>query len=77
MLSKVLCFGASDGDDDGRGFLSHTTFGSAEPPGFLHKGNAGVESGEFFANVGKGVGGGVTGALRPDGLVSVRPYESF
>ena len=58
MLSKVLRFWTSDGDDDGRRFLSHATFGSAEPPGFLRKGKAGVESGEFFANVGKGVGGG-------------------
>ena len=26
LLSKVLCFWTSDGDDDGRRFLSHATF---------------------------------------------------
>jgi hypothetical protein len=57
-LGNVLCLGAGDGDDDGRGGFSFATFIGSEPSGFLRKDEARVEGGEFFPNVEEGMGGG-------------------
>jgi hypothetical protein len=57
-LGDVLCFGAGDGDDDGRSRFAFATFVGSEPPGFLRKDEARVVGGEFFSNVEEGVGGG-------------------
>ena len=54
---KVLCLGASDGDDDGGGCFSKASWCSGEPPGLLCKHEPGVEGCKFFADVGKRVGG--------------------
>jgi hypothetical protein len=35
FLSDVLCFGAGDGDDDGRSGFAFPTFVGGEPAGFL------------------------------------------
>jgi hypothetical protein len=57
-LGDVLCLGAGDGDDDGRGRFPFATFVGGEPAGFLRKNESRVEGGKFFSNGEEGVGGG-------------------
>ena len=56
LLSKLLCLGASNGEDNSGGKFPPSHFLSSEPPWLLGKNKAGVVGGEFFADVGKGVG---------------------
>jgi hypothetical protein len=57
-LGDVLCLGAGDGDDDGRGRFPFATFIGGEPAGFLGKDETRVEGGKFFSDIEEGVGGG-------------------
>jgi hypothetical protein len=57
-LSDVLCLGAGDGDDDGRGRFPFATFVRGEPAGFLRKNETRVEGGKFFSYIEEGMGGG-------------------
>jgi hypothetical protein len=57
-LSDVLCLGAGDGDDDGRGRFPFATFVGGEPAGFLRQNETRVEGCEFFSNSEEGMGGG-------------------
>ena len=56
-LCDVLCLGASNGDDDGRGRFPFAAFVGGGPSGFLREDEARVESGEFFSDVEESVGG--------------------
>jgi hypothetical protein len=56
LLSKVLGLGAGSGDDNCGGFFAGTFLIRCEPSGLLCKSKSSVESGEFPANVGKGIG---------------------
>src|SRR5205085_63597 len=55
---KILCLRAGDGYDDSGRFITDAAFVRFEPSGLLCKCKPNVEGGEFFANVGKCVGGG-------------------
>ena len=55
---KILCLRAGDGYDDSGRFFTDAAFVRFEPSGLLCKCKPSVEGGEFFANVGKCVGGG-------------------
>ena len=52
LLSKVLCFWAGDGDDNGGGSLACSLGIRGEPSGLLCKREPSVESAELLANVG-------------------------
>jgi hypothetical protein len=50
-LCNVLCLGASDGDDDGRGRFPFATFVGGKPAGLLREDETRVEGCKFFSNV--------------------------
>ena len=57
-LSKLLCLGASDGDDDGGGRLPCPLGLWGKPPGLVCESQPSVVGGELPADIGKGVRGG-------------------
>ena len=56
LLGKLLCLGAGNGEDNYGGKFPPSNFLSSEPPWLLGENKAGVVGGEFFADVGEGVG---------------------
>ena len=58
MLGKLQSLGAGNGEDNNGGEFPLSQLLSSEPPWLLGKNKAGVVGGEFFADVGKRVGGG-------------------
>ena len=57
LLGKLLCLGAGNGEDNSGGKFPPSHLLSSEPTWLLCKNKAGVVGSEFFADVGKRVGG--------------------